>query len=131
LPLATRQRRTINRPGKKTTEAIHQEIAREVDQLLRVIFSDRRKTGRLDLEAIEAAVRSAMHRAGAAALTEILRFPEPDADRRTVACVCASQLIIGNCVRSRSSRPWAGSRSGGPTTYARTVTPASSPPMSN
>jgi hypothetical protein len=55
---------------------------------LRVIFSDRRKTGRLDLEAIEAAVRSAMHRAGAAALTEILRFPEPDADRRTVACVC-------------------------------------------
>jgi hypothetical protein len=88
LPLATRQRRTINRPGKKTTEAIHQEIAREVDQLLRVIFSDRRKTGRLDLEAIEAAVRSAMHRAGAAALTEILRFPEPDADRRSVACVC-------------------------------------------
>ena len=56
--------------------------------MLRVIFSDRGKTGRLDLEAIEAAVRSAMHRAGAAALTEILRFPEPDADRRTVACVC-------------------------------------------
>jgi hypothetical protein len=55
---------------------------------LRVIFSDQRKTGRLDLEAIEAAVRSAMHRAGAAALTEILRFPEPDADRRSVACVC-------------------------------------------
>jgi hypothetical protein len=55
---------------------------------LRVIFSDRRKTGRLDLEAVEAAVRSAMHRAGAAALTEMLRFPEPDADRRTVACAC-------------------------------------------
>ena len=37
----------------------------------------RRKTGRLDLEAIEMAVRSAMHQAGAAALTELLQFPAP------------------------------------------------------
>jgi hypothetical protein len=44
---------------------------------LRVIFSGRRKAGRLDLEAVEMAVRSAMHRAGAAALTELLRFPAP------------------------------------------------------
>ena len=51
--------------------AIRQEVAREVDQLLRVIFNDRRRTGRLDLEAIEMAVRSAMHQAGAAALTEL------------------------------------------------------------
>jgi len=34
-----------------SAEAIQQEIAREVDQLLRVIFHGRRKTGRLDLEA--------------------------------------------------------------------------------
>ena len=76
---------------KKTAEAIRQEIAHEVDQLLRVIFSGRHKTGRLDLEAVEAAVRSAMHRAGAAALTELLQFPAPDADRHTVACACGQQ----------------------------------------
>ena len=38
-------------------EAIRQEIAREVDQLLRVIFSGRHKTGHLDLEAVEVTVR--------------------------------------------------------------------------
>lgn len=53
-----------------------------------MIFAGRRKTGRLDLEAIEAAVRSAMHRAGAAALTELLQFPAPEADCHTVACAC-------------------------------------------
>jgi hypothetical protein len=56
-----------------------------------VVFSDRRKTGRLDLEAVEMAVRSAMHRAGAAALTELLHFPTPDADHHTVACACGQQ----------------------------------------
>jgi hypothetical protein len=40
------------------------------------------------LEATEAAVRSAMHRAGAAALTELLQFPAPADDHRTVACAC-------------------------------------------
>jgi hypothetical protein len=55
---------------------------------LLVIFQGRRKTGRLDLEAMEMAVRSAMHRAGAAALTELLEFPAPDNSHRTVACPC-------------------------------------------
>jgi hypothetical protein len=58
---------------------------------LRVIFSARRKTGCLDLEAIEMAVRSAMHHAGAAALTELLRFPVPAANQRTLACPCGHQ----------------------------------------
>ena len=49
--------------GKKTAEAIHQEVAREVDQLLRVIFSGRRKTGRLDLEASRDGGAAAMHSA--------------------------------------------------------------------
>jgi len=40
---------------------------------------------------MEAAVRSAMHRAGAAALTELLQFPAPEADCRTVACACGHQ----------------------------------------
>ena len=37
--------RGVERVGKKTAEAIQQEIGREVKQLLRVILRDRRKTG--------------------------------------------------------------------------------------
>jgi hypothetical protein len=58
---------------------------------LRVIFQDRRKAGRLDLEAIEMAVRSAMHHAGAAALSELLRFPAPAPDQRIISCSCGHQ----------------------------------------
>jgi hypothetical protein len=53
-----------------------------------VIFRDQRRTGRLDLEAVEMAVRSALHRAGAAALSELLRFPAPPAGRRILPCCC-------------------------------------------
>jgi hypothetical protein len=55
---------------------------------LRVIFHGRRKAGCLDLEAIEMAVRSAMHQAGAAALSELLQLPAPGADQRTIPCSC-------------------------------------------
>ena len=58
---------------------------------MHVVFNARRKTGRLDLEAIEMAVRSAMHHAGAAALTELLQFPAPTADQRAIACPCGHQ----------------------------------------
>ena len=58
---------------------------------MRIIFNDRRKTGRLDLEAIEMAVRAALHRAGAAALNELLRFATPAADQRTLPCHCGRQ----------------------------------------
>jgi hypothetical protein len=37
------------------------------------------------------AVRSAMHRAGAVALNELLRFPAPDADHRIIPCTCGHQ----------------------------------------
>jgi hypothetical protein len=77
--------------GKKTAEAIHQEIAREVDQLLQIIFNGRRKSGHLDLEAIEVAVRSAMHHAGATALTELLQFPVPPTSQRSLPCPCGHQ----------------------------------------
>ena len=53
-----------------------------------MVFQDRRKSGRLDLEATEMAVRSALHRAGAAALTQLLQFPAPRAEPRTVPCPC-------------------------------------------
>ena len=53
-----------------------------------MIFNGRRKAGRLDLEAIEMAVRSAMHHAGAAALTELLQFPVPASAQRGLPCSC-------------------------------------------
>ena len=36
-------------------------------------------------------VRSAMHHAGATALTELLRFTAPPADQHTIACGCGQQ----------------------------------------
>ena len=63
----------------------------EIDQLVRIIFNGRRQTGCLDLEAIEMVVRSAMHHAGAAALSKLLQFPAPAADQRTVPCPCGHE----------------------------------------
>ena len=63
-------------------------MAQEVDRLLRVIFSQRRQRQGLDLEAVEMAMRSALHRAGAAALSELLQFPAPAADQRSLPCAC-------------------------------------------
>jgi hypothetical protein len=56
-----------------------------------MVFADMRKSGSLDLEAVEMAIRSALHRAGGAALTELLRMPEPDADHRAVPCSCGQK----------------------------------------
>ena len=53
-----------------------------------MVFQERRKTGRIDLEATEMAVRAALHRAGAAALSPLLQFPTPPDERRTVPCSC-------------------------------------------
>jgi len=61
--------------------------------LLTRIFSERHKTSQLDLEAIEGAMRSAMHQAGAAALTQLLHFPIPAAGHRTLACSCGQQAV--------------------------------------
>ena len=74
---------------KKTAQAIQQEVTREIEQLPRTIFTGVRKSGGLDLEAVEMLVRSAMHQAGAAALTELLRFPPPD--QSAVPCPCGQQ----------------------------------------
>jgi hypothetical protein len=66
-------------------------VAQEVDRLLRAIFSQRHQGQGLDLEAVETAMRSALHRAGAAALSELLQFPAPDADQRTLPCACGGR----------------------------------------
>jgi hypothetical protein len=72
--------------GKKTAAAIHQEITREVETLLSVVLAERHRTGQLDLEAVEMAVRAAMHQAGAACLTRLLQ-QEPPAER-SLPCPC-------------------------------------------
>lgn len=59
--------------------------------LLGRIFTERKQSGGLDLEAVEMAFRDALHQAGAAALTQLLQFPEPAADERTIACPCGHQ----------------------------------------
>jgi hypothetical protein len=78
----------LDRTGKKTATAIHQEIAREVNQLLRRVFAQRRESGRTDLEAVENALRVAVHQAASAALTELLQFEAPPPDQRQLPCPC-------------------------------------------
>jgi len=63
-------------------------VAREVNQLLCRVFAQRRKDGQTDLEAVESALRAALHQAGAAALTELLQFEAPVADQRQLPCRC-------------------------------------------
>ena len=63
-------------------------MAREVNQLLCRVFAQRRKDGRTDLEAVESALRAALHQAGAAALTELLQFEAPAGDQRQLPCRC-------------------------------------------
>ena len=58
---------------------------------MRLIFQQRRKTGQLDLEAVELALRAALHRAGTAALGELLSFPAPDGEQRRLPCACGGQ----------------------------------------
>ena len=101
--------------GKKTAEAIHAEVAREVTALLGRVFAERKQTGALDLEAVKMALRAALHQAGAAALSQLLQFPEPAADQRAIPCPCGSQAHYRE-LRSRRiltalgevelTRPW-------------------------
>ena len=82
---------------------------------MRVIFNSRRKSGRLDLEATEMLMRSAVHHAGATALTRLLQFAAPVADRRSVPCSCGhpapyrglrSRPVLTVMGKVEVSRPW-------------------------
>ena len=53
-----------------------------------MIFQDRCHRGGLDLEAVEMATRSAMHQAGALALSQLLQCDPPGPDQRELACSC-------------------------------------------
>jgi len=53
---------------EKTAAAIQHWAAPEVNRFLQVIFTGCRKSGKVDLEAVEMLVRDSMHRAGSLAL---------------------------------------------------------------
>jgi len=78
----------MERPGKKTAAAVHQEIEREIKAWLSRIFTERRRTGRTDLEAVEMDLRKTMLQVGSAAIEELLRYEEPASDERQRACGC-------------------------------------------
>lgn len=101
--------------GKKTADAIHQEVTREVDLLLRRLLNERRHTGGADLEAFEMAVRTAFQQTGAAVLSHLLRCAAPSAEYRKLPCPCG-QTAPYRELRSRTlltalgsvelTRPW-------------------------
>ena len=83
--------------------------------LLSLIFAERKQTGGIDLEAVEMALRAAMHQAGAAALSQFLQFPEPAAEQRAMPCPCGHQAryrelrarrIVTALGEVELSRPW-------------------------
>ena len=101
--------------GKKTAVAVLEEVTHEVGQWLQVLFNGRRKTGQVDMEASEMMLRSAMHRAGAAGLTQLLRFSVPPAEQRTESCACGhtahyqelrSKPVLTAVGRVEVSRPY-------------------------
>jgi hypothetical protein len=101
--------------GKKTAAAIHQEITRDVNQLLSRIFAERRHGGQMDLEAVENAFRTALHQAGAAGLSELLQYEAPAPQQRQLPCTCGhhaqyqalrSKPILTVLGSARVSRPY-------------------------
>jgi len=56
--------------------------------LLKRIFYERQKSGGLDLEAVEMAVRCSVHQAGSAVLSQLLEFDPPISEHRQLPCSC-------------------------------------------
>jgi len=63
-------------------------VAREIEGLLGLVLRAGDRSGSLDLEAVEMAVRSSMHQAGAAVLDQLLEFDPPSAEQRQLPCTC-------------------------------------------
>jgi hypothetical protein len=67
------------------------------------------------LEAVESALRTALHRAGASALSELLQFEAPPTDQRQLPCACGHQAryqelrsrpVLTVVGWARMNRPW-------------------------
>ena len=70
-------------------ETLHQEISRELEHLLKRIFYERQNYDGLDLEAVEMAVRSSVHQAGAAVLDQLLEYDPPSPEHGQLPCSCS------------------------------------------
>ena len=77
-----------NQTQKKTATAVCEKAVTVLENQFHRILADEHKTGRLDLESVEMAVRSTVHQTGAAVLSELLRFDPPDRDHRNIPCPC-------------------------------------------
>jgi hypothetical protein len=62
-------------------------VAREVERLLELLWRGE-QSGPLDLEAVEMAVRSSVHQAGSAVLSQLLEFDPPSSENRQLSCSC-------------------------------------------
>lgn len=76
-------------------------MAREINAWLTRIFTERQKTGRTDLEAVEMGLRTTLHQVGAVALEQLLQYPEPASDQRQRPCACGHTARYRN-LRSKS-----------------------------
>jgi len=83
--------------------------------LLCRIFAQQRTSGNMDLEAIENALRSSLHQAGAKALQELLEFDGPAPEQRKLPCPCGHQAqyrqlrsrpVLTVVGWTRITRPW-------------------------
>jgi len=63
-------------------------VAHEIEHLLRLISRTGDPAGPVDLEAVEMAIRSGMHQAGAAVLSQLLKFDPPSSEQRQLPCAC-------------------------------------------
>ena len=86
-----------------------------MNQLLGRIFAQRRNSGGTDLEAVESALRAALHQAGAGALSELLQFEVPALNQRQLPCACGHQAqyqelrsrpVLTVVGWARMNRPW-------------------------
>jgi hypothetical protein len=79
------------------------------------IFAQRQNSGITDLEAIESALRTALHQAGAKALNELLQFDAPAPEQHKLPCPCGhkaqyqqlrSRPVLTVVGWTRITRPW-------------------------
>ena len=79
------------------------------------MFAQRSKDGATDLEAVESALRAALHQAGANALTKLLQYEAPAPDQRQLPCPCGhhaqyqelrSKLVMTIVGPARILRPY-------------------------
>ena len=79
------------------------------------IFAQRQNSGSTDLEAIESALRTSLHQAGAKALNELLQFDAPAPRLRKLPCSCGqeaqyqqlrSRPVLTVVGWTRMERPW-------------------------